>query len=99
VRGGRPGPTALAALRRGVELDDGVTAPARARLRADDRVEIELREGRKRQVRRMCAAVGHPVVALERVRLGPLALGTLAPGAHRRLTDAEVARLRAAARR
>ena len=99
VRGGRPGATALATLRRGVELDDGVTAPARARLLADDVVEIELREGRKRQVRRMCAAVGHPVVALERVRLGPLALGTLAPGAHRRLTDAEVARLRAAARR
>jgi 23S rRNA pseudouridine2605 synthase len=47
----------------------------------------------------MCAAVGHPVLDLERVRIGPLALGALAPGAHRRLSDAEIARLRDAARR
>ena len=90
---------ALQALREGVELDDGRTAPARARRLAADRVELTLQEGRKRQVRRMCEAVGHPVLALERVAFGPLGLGGLAPGAARRLTDAEVERLRRAARR
>jgi len=99
VAGGRPGAAALARLRGGVELDDGRTLPARARLLADDVIEIELREGRTRQLRRMCAAVGHPVVELARVGFGPLTLGALAPGAHRRLSEAEVARLRAAARR
>ena len=99
VGGGRPDAQALARLRHGVELDDGTTAPARARLVAPDTIELELREGRKRQVRRMCAAVGHPVRALERVAFGPLALGDLAPGAHRLLSTAEVARLRDAARR
>ena len=99
VGGGRPDDAALARLRAGVELDDGPTAPAWARLVAPDTIELELREGRKRQVRRMCAAVGHPVRALERVAFGPLALGDLEPGAHRRLSAAEVARLRDAARR
>ncbi len=99
VAGGPPAARALARLRDGVELDDGTTAPARARLLAPDTIELELREGRKRQVRRMCAAVGHPVRALERVAFGPLALGDLAPGAHRRRDDAEVGRLRDAARR
>jgi 23S rRNA pseudouridine2605 synthase len=98
VGGGRPSADALARLRRGVELEDGLTAPARVRLASRDVIEIELREGRKRQVRRMCAAVGHPVLELERVRFGPLALGALGVGAHRRLNDAEVARLRDAAR-
>ena len=60
-------------------------------------VEIVLREGRKRQVRRMCEAVGHRVVELERVAFGPLGLRGLAPGESRRLTDAEVERLRRAA--
>jgi 23S rRNA pseudouridine2605 synthase len=68
-------------------------------LLSDDVIELELREGRKRQVRRMCEAVGHPVVALTRVRFGPLELGTMEPGDHRLLADAEVARLREAARR
>jgi 23S rRNA pseudouridine2605 synthase len=99
VGGGRPDAAALGRLRAGVELDDGRTAPARARLVAPDTIELELREGRKRQVRRMCAAVGHPVRALERVAFGPLALGDLEPGAHRRLSAAEVAGLRDAARR
>ena len=99
VAGGRPGPAALARLRRGVELEDGPSAPARARLVEPDVIELELHEGRTRQVRRMCAAVGHPVIDLVRVRFGPLALGSLEPGAHRRLSDAEVAGLRAAARR
>jgi 23S rRNA pseudouridine2605 synthase len=99
VTGGRPSAAALAQLRDGVELEDGRTAPAGVRLLAGDVIEIELREGRKRQVRRMCAAVGHPVLDLKRVRIGPLPLGALAVGAHRRLSEAEVARLREAARR
>ena len=60
-------------------------------------LEIELREGRKRQVRRMCEAVGHTVTALERVAFGPLRLGDLPRGESRRLTPAEVERLRGAA--
>jgi 23S rRNA pseudouridine2605 synthase len=99
VAGGPVGAAALRALERGVALDDGVTAPARARLAATDVIELELREGRNRQVRRMCAAVGHAVVALERIRFGPLALGNLEPGEHRRLSEVEVDELRAAARR
>jgi 23S rRNA pseudouridine2605 synthase len=87
---------ALDALRRGVELDDGPTAPAQVRRLADDTLEITIHEGRKRQVKRMCESVGHPVVSLARVALGPLELGELAPGAHRRLNDAEVAALQAA---
>ena len=88
---------ALRALREGVEFDDGVTSPARARQVSAGVVEIALREGRKRQVRRMCEAVGHKVVELERVRFGPLRLAGLAPGAHRRLTVPEVEQLRSAA--
>jgi 23S rRNA pseudouridine2605 synthase len=98
VAGGPVGEGALRRLREGVELDDGLTAPARVRRLAPDRLELTLHEGRNRQVKRMCAAVGHPVRALERVRFGPLALGNLAPGDHRRLTGAEVERLRQAAR-
>src|ERR687894_2598110 len=80
---------ALTALREGVELDDGTTAPARVRRLAPDTLEITIHEGRKRQVRRMCEAVGHPVAALERVAFGPLRLRGLGPGEHRRLTNAE----------
>ena len=85
---------ALRALREGVELEDGMTAPARAKRLGPDRLEITIHEGRKRQVRRMCEAVGHPVAALERVRFGPLWLGKLEEGRYRRLTAQEVARLR-----
>ena len=98
VRRGPVREEALRALREGVELDDGRTAPARAKRLAPDRVEITIHEGRKRQVRRMLEAVGHPVAALERVRFGPLWLGRLEEGAHRRLTAAEVERLRHARR-
>jgi 23S rRNA pseudouridine2605 synthase len=90
------GERALRTLREGVELEDGMTAPAHIRRLAPDALELTIHEGRKRQVRRMCAAVGHPVRALERVRFGPLGLGDLAPGAHRRLSAAEVERLRRA---
>jgi 23S rRNA pseudouridine2605 synthase len=85
---------AVEALRAGVELDDGRTAPARVRRLAPDRLEITIHEGRKRQVRRMCEAVGHPVAELQRVAFGPLRLGGLREGEHRRLTRAELERLR-----
>jgi 23S rRNA pseudouridine2605 synthase len=62
-----------------------------------DELELTLREGRNRQVRRMCAAVGHPVLALQRVAFGPLTLGDLPAGAHRRLGEAELRALREAA--
>jgi 23S rRNA pseudouridine2605 synthase len=90
--------TALRRLRAGLELDDGPTAPARVRRIRADLLELTLREGRKRQVRRMCEAVGHPVRRLERVAFGPLRLAGLPVGAARRLTTAEVARLREATR-
>jgi 23S rRNA pseudouridine2605 synthase len=64
------------------------------RLRADE-IELTIHEGRNRQVRRMCAAVGHPVAELQRVAFGPVLLGGLAPGEHRLLRDEEVERLRA----
>jgi 23S rRNA pseudouridine2605 synthase len=99
VSGGRPSAAALAALRDGIELEDGRTAPARVALLAEGVIELELREGRKRQVRRMCEAVGHPVSALERRAFGPIELGTLAPGASRVLSDVEVGALRDTARR
>ncbi len=84
----------LRALREGVELEDGRSAPARVRRVAPDTIELTLREGRKRQVKRMCEQVGHPVKRLQRIRLGPLELGQLKLGAYRRLTRAEVERLR-----
>jgi 23S rRNA pseudouridine2605 synthase len=88
---------ALRALREGVELDDGRTAPARVRVVRPGLLEIAIREGRKRQVRRMCDAVGHRVTALERVAFGPLGMRGLRPGESRRLSAAEVERLRRAA--
>jgi 23S rRNA pseudouridine2605 synthase len=81
---------AIRALRGGVELEDGPSAPARVRRLAPDTLEITIHEGRKRQVRRMCEAVGHRVRRLERVRFGPLELGDLKPGAHRSLSEAEL---------
>jgi 23S rRNA pseudouridine2605 synthase len=90
---------ALRALCRGVMLEDGPTAPAQVtRLKADT-LQITIREGRKRQVKRMCEAVGHPVKALQRLRFGSLELGGLRPGAHRKLTDREVLALQSAGER
>jgi 23S rRNA pseudouridine2605 synthase len=94
---GRLDERALRSLREGVELDDGRTAPARVRRVGPHEVELTIHEGRKRQVKRMLAEVGHPVVALQRVAFGPLRLGELGAGKHRRLTAAEVERLRKAA--
>ncbi len=91
---GRPAEATLAALRAGIELDDGPTRPAEATAeRLGDTtsvVRLVIREGRKRQVRRMLAAVGHRVLALHRVRFGPIELGDLALGSTRALTDTEI---------
>lgn len=98
VQGGPVREQALRTLRSGVELEDGTTAPARVTRVRPDTLEITIHEGRKRQVKRMCQAVGHRVVTLERVRFGPLLLGDLPPGGHRRLSGNEVSLLRDAGR-
>jgi 23S rRNA pseudouridine2605 synthase len=97
VQPARVTPAALQALREGVELEDGRTAPARARQPSAGVLEIAVREGRKRQVRRMIEAVGHRVQELERVAFGPLGLRGLERGQSRRLKDVEVERLRRSA--
>jgi len=84
----------LERLRGGVELEDGPTAPAEARRRGERELEIVLREGRNRQVRRMVAAVGNEVTALRRVAFGSLSLGELAEGQARRLSVEEIEALR-----
>ena len=84
----------LQRLERGVELDDGPTAPAKARRLDERRFELTIHEGRNRQVRRMVAAVGNDVKALVRVSTGPLSLGDLPPGKSRELSEAEVSALR-----
>jgi 23S rRNA pseudouridine2605 synthase/16S rRNA pseudouridine516 synthase len=97
---GVPGEAEVAALREGVELEDGRATALRAeiagRRRDTSALRIVLGEGRKRQVRRMCDAVGHPVVSLLRVRVGPVELGDLASGNARPLTDDELDALRSA---
>jgi 23S rRNA pseudouridine2605 synthase len=97
VGGGPVRDSALRALRDGVQLDDGLTAPATVRRRGPNELLLTIHEGRKRQVKRMCAAIGHPVLALERVAFGPFELGRLRPGGYRRLTSAEVVELSAVA--
>jgi pseudouridine synthase len=98
---GVPSRDALRRLREGIVLDDGRTAPARVRVLArqgeNTKVALVLHEGRKHQVKRMLAAVGHPVVRLHRSRYAGLDLAGLAPGRSRQLSRAEVERLRAAA--
>ena len=90
------GTGALRRLREGVELDDGITAPARASQPEPGLVRLTIHEGRNRQVRRMLEAVGHPVERLVRVRIGPVTDRRLAPGAWRLLTDDERRALEAA---
>ncbi len=87
---------ALRALREGVELEDGLTAPAEVTRVRPDTLELTIHEGRKRQLRRMCEHVGHPVRSLERIRFGPLELGGLKPGAYRTLNAAELSSLASA---
>jgi 23S rRNA pseudouridine2605 synthase len=94
---GEPSPGALRTLREGVPLDDGITAPATVGTVSPGVLRIVIHEGRNRQVRRMCKAVGHPVLRLVRTRIGPLADHTLPPGSWRPLTSDEVRSLYAAA--
>lgn len=94
---GDPSAEALAMLARGVELDDGSTAPAGVRRLGPGCVELTLHEGRTHQVKRMLAAVGHPVRSLRRTRYGPLTVDELSPGAWRELTRAESEALRRSA--
>ena len=98
-----PDEAALEALRAGVELEDGPTQPAQVELlgkgRGGARVGISIHEGRKRQVRRMLEAVGHPVAALHRDAFGPIALGSLEEGRWRMLSEEETAALEEASRR
>lgn len=99
---GRPSDDVLRAWSRGIVLDGVKTRPATVRvLKAeggDTWLQVIMQEGKKRQIRRIAATLGHPVRALVRVRIGPIRLGTLAPGEWRALTKAEVEALRSAAR-
>ncbi len=94
---GEPSRGALRQLREGVALDDGLTAPAKVSAVGPGVVKLIIHEGRNRQVRRMCEAVGHPVRRLVRTRIGPLRDAALAPGAWRALTIDEVRSLERAA--
>ncbi len=94
---GQPSAGAVRQLREGVELDDGPTAPARVAVVAPTLLRMVIHEGRNRQVRRMCEAVGHPVVRLVRTRIGPLADPSLGPGSYRPLSFDEVRSLSSAA--
>lgn len=95
---GVPTEKELEKLRKGILLDDGITAPARVRILSIHKnnawLEIIIHEGRNRQVRRMCEAVGYPVLKLKRVRIGTLEAGELKPGELRRLTDKEIDKLK-----
>jgi 23S rRNA pseudouridine2605 synthase len=90
VHGGRVSPSGLRHLREGVELEDGRTAPARVTQPSPGVLRIAIHEGRNRQVRRMCSAVGHEVRRLVRVRIGPISDRRLAPGDWRELLSDEV---------
>jgi 23S rRNA pseudouridine2605 synthase len=94
---GEPTRGELRRLREGVELDDGMSAPAKIALVEPSVVRITIHEGRNRQVRRMCDAIGHPVVRLVRTRIGPLVDRALAPGEWRLLATDEVRALERAA--
>ncbi len=90
---GVPSRGALRSLREGVELDDGMTAPASASMPEPGVVKLTIHEGRNRQVRRMCEAVGHPVLRLVRTRIGPISDPRLPPGEWRELARDEVVAL------
>jgi 23S rRNA pseudouridine2605 synthase len=93
VSGGAVSPAAIRRLREGVQLEDGPTAPAKVSQPEPGVLRITIHEGRNRQVRRMCEAVGHPVTRLVRTRIGPLRDHRLAPGTWRLLTQDEVRQL------
>lgn len=97
VSGGTPAPGALRSLRQGIELEDGLTAPAEVGVLAPGVLRLVIHEGRNRQVRRMCSAIGHPVQRLVRTRIGPVRDPNLPPGQWRALEPGEVRALAAAA--
>lgn len=90
---GDPSPSAIRRLREGIELEDGMTAPAQVNRVTDGVLRIVIHEGRNRQIRRMCTAVGHEVTRLVRTRIGPLSDPSLAPGESRQLSLSEVRKL------
>ncbi len=97
---GLPHEEALSQLQQGIALEDGITAPAELNVLEDDKkvtwLSLTLREGRNHQVKRMCSAVGYPVLRLRRTKVGPIDLGNLRPGESRRLKAREVRALRRA---
>ncbi len=86
---GRVSPGSLRRLREGVELDDGITSPAEASQPQPGVLRLTIHEGRNRQVRRMCDAIGHPVLRLVRTRIGPITDRNLRPGDYRELSTGE----------
>lgn len=99
---GRITEEAIRSLKNGVQLEDGMTAPAgvivKRQSKSGSTLEITIHEGKNRQIRRMAEAVGFPVLKLTRIALGTLKLGRLKPGASRKLTAAEIVKLRGASR-
>ena len=87
---GVPTPAAIRRLREGIKLEDGVTSPAEVSMPQDGLLRLVIHEGRNRQVRRMCEAVGHPVLRLVRVRIGPITDSSLSAGEWRSMTRDEV---------
>lgn len=83
----------------GIELEDGLTLPAKAKQLADHEFRIILKEGRKHQIRRMCEAMHLTVTSLKRLRIGTIKLGTLVPGKFRKLSPQEVASLKNATKK
>jgi 23S rRNA pseudouridine2605 synthase len=90
---GDPSPSSIRRLREGIELEDGVTAPAQVSRVSDGVLRIVIHEGKNRQVRRMCEAIGHEVTRLVRTRIGPIHDAKLTPGAARPLSVGEVRKL------
>jgi pseudouridine synthase len=94
---GKPAEESLDKLRRGIMLKDGMTAPAlveQEESNGDSCLRITIHEGRKRQVKRMCAAIGHKIERLKRIQIGPIHLGDLRPGHYRYLTQEEIEALK-----
>ena len=90
---GDPSPASIRRLREGIELDDGITAPAQVSRVSDGVLRIVIHEGKNRQVRRMCEAIGHVVIRLVRTRIGPIHDAKLTPGTSRPLSVGEVRKL------
>ncbi|TET70077.1 MAG: rRNA pseudouridine synthase [Candidatus Zixiibacteriota bacterium] len=95
---GRPQEADLARLKEGIELDEGKTSPAQIEVKSEDGgytlFQVEIHEGKKRQIRKMFTAIGHQVLELERIKLGKLQLGALKRGEWRELTEAEISELK-----